>query len=373
MDVRLSPEQRQLRETAARVAERLGPGTVARIYDRERTASLEAAVAQSGWRELRGPDAEGRPFASAVAVAVVAEQLARGLADVSFLGPTLAAELRRAAAAPDAVGTETVALVPDLSALAVVGEPAVALDAFGEIDALVLVPTKGGWKLGSLPVRERGGGVDLTRPVAPVATRSARPVPGQRKTITRDDLESWTALGLATSCADLVGVMQGALDSSVEYAKGRRQYARTIGSFQAVQHMLADAAVSLEGSRSTTLHAAWAVDALEPGDALGYATAAKAYSARAGVAVCEAAIQVHGGIGNTWDCVAHLYLRRALLSSDVLGGVGPSLSRVLEHVGIVPRESTARRRVAAPRTATASRTTRSAGVGAPDRGEDGLR
>ena len=61
---------------------------------------------------------------------------------------------------------------------------------------------------------------------------------------------------------------------------------------------------------------------------------AKAYCARAARTVCETAIQVHGGIGNTWECLAHVHLRRALLSGDVLGGVGPSLDRVLAHHGI---------------------------------------
>ena len=61
---------------------------------------------------------------------------------------------------------------------------------------------------------------------------------------------------------------------------------------------------------------------------------AKAYCARAARTVCETAIQVHGGIGNTWECLAHVHLRRALLSSDVLGGVGANLDRVLAHHGI---------------------------------------
>jgi alkylation response protein AidB-like acyl-CoA dehydrogenase len=58
---------------------------------------------------------------------------------------------------------------------------------------------------------------------------------------------------------------------------------------------------------------------------------AKAYCARAARTVCETAIQVHGGIGNTWECLAHLYLRRAILSSDVLGGTDANLARVLDH------------------------------------------
>ena len=101
-----------------------------------------------------------------------------------------------------------------------------------------------------------------------------------------------------------------------------------------MQHLLADAHVAMEGSRSITLHAAWAVDALAPAEALAAAAAAKAYCARAARAVCETAIQVHGGIGNTWEHMAHVFLRRALLSTDMLGGVGPSLDRVLAHQGI---------------------------------------
>ena len=103
----------------------------------------------------------------------------------------------------------------------------------------------------------------------------------------------------------------------------RRQYGRSIGSFQAVQHLLADAHVLTEGSRSVTLHAAWAVDALPAGRRAGRRRGlAKAYCARAARTVCETAIQVHGGIGNTWECLAHVYLRRALLSSELLGGAG---------------------------------------------------
>src|SRR3546814_13965658 len=61
---------------------------------------------------------------------------------------------------------------------------------------------------------------------------------------------------------------------------------------------------------------------------------AKAYGARAARTVCETAIQVHGGIGNTWECLAHVYLRRALLASDVLGGAGARLDRPLAHYGL---------------------------------------
>jgi alkylation response protein AidB-like acyl-CoA dehydrogenase len=125
--------------------------------------------------------------------------------------------------------------------------------------------------------------------------------------------------------------MRGAITLACEYAASRRQYGVPVGSFQALQHLLADADVAMEGSRSVALHAAWAVDALAPSEAVAASAVAKAYCARAARSVCETAIQVHGGIGNTWDCLAHVYLRRALLSIDVLGGVGPNLAKVLEY------------------------------------------
>jgi alkylation response protein AidB-like acyl-CoA dehydrogenase len=179
-------------------------------------------------------------------------------------------------------------------------------------------------------------GVDLTRPVASVdAPGTVTAIDGQARQLGSDDVAAWQSLGLAMTSADLVGVMRGALDLTTDYARSRRQYGAPIGSFQAVQHLLADALVALEGSRSIALHAAWAVDALPAVEALAAASASKAYCARAARSVCETAIQVHGGIGNTWDCLAHVFLRRALLSSGVLGGVGPNLARVLaaRHIG----------------------------------------
>src|SRR3546814_16901796 len=114
--------------------------------------------------------------------------------------------------------------------------------------------------------------------------------------------------------------MRGALQLACDYAKERHQYGTAIGSFQSIQHLLADALVAMEGTRSAALHAAWAVDALPPANAVAAGAVAKAYGARAARTVFETAIQVHGGIGNTWECLAHVYLSRALPSSDVLGG-----------------------------------------------------
>jgi len=327
MDTRLSAEQVALRDSVASAVDKLGPKAVADLDDRGRVARLESAVAASGWHELRTPNDDGTPLASAVEAAIVAEELAHGLADVAFVGPTLAAELRRLAGAEPRTA-ETIVLTGDLSELAgtAAGRPSLAVDAKGATAALLLAADGFGLATVALGVDEPS--LDLTRRVASVPEGSAGPVPGEFDALTGADLARWSALGLSLCCADLVGVMRGAISLATGYARERRQYGAAIGSFQAVQHLLADAHVSMEGSRSVALHAAWAVDALGPDAALGAAAVAKAYCARAARAVCETTIQVHGGIGNTWDCLAHVYLRRALHSSEILGGVGPSLARV---------------------------------------------
>ena len=340
MDVRLSPEQLALRDAAAQVVGRLGARSVADLEDAERAAKLRAAVEASGWLELRAPSEDGRPVASGVEVAVVAEELGRGLADAAFVGPTLAAELRRAAGAASSVVAETVVLRDDLTGPArvrdgVLADPGVALDAKDAVRALVLEPVPAGSALGEVQPPDTAGGADLTRPArACPAGLAVRALEGRTRALGEDDVARWHALGLAATCGDLVGVMQGALALATDYARTRRQYGAPIGSFQAVQHLLADALVATEGSRSIALHAAWAVDALPGTHALAAASAGKAYCACAARAVCEAAVQVHGGIGNTWECLAHVYLRRALVSGEILGGVGANLDRVLAAHGV---------------------------------------
>jgi alkylation response protein AidB-like acyl-CoA dehydrogenase len=343
MDVRLSSEQQALRDSAARVVDQLGLRAVGELDDSQRAAKLDAAVAAAGWREIRTAKDDGTPWASAVEAAIVGEELGRRLADTAFLGPTLAAELRRLAGAPPSISIETIALAPGLARLASgidgrLPEGAVAIDASGARSALVLVPARDGHDvhhLAEVTLSDARILVDLTRPSVALGSPVTVTVLAENpRPLTTEDVERWTALGLAMTCADLVGTMRGVIELTREYATVRRQFGVAIGSFQAVQHMLADAFVAMEGSRSVALHAAWAVDALRPDDALAAAAVAKAYCARAARSVCETAIQVHGGIGNTWECLAHVYLRRALLSSDVLGGAGPSLARIVEHHGI---------------------------------------
>src|SRR5579872_5577004 len=167
MDVRLSPEQMALRDSAAQVVDRLGPATVAQLDEVERAVKLDAAVAAAGWRELRTPTDDGNPWASAVEVAVIAEELGRGLADTAFFGPTMAADLRRRASAPLATARETVALAQDLAGLAERDDDAdTAVDARGARSALLLVADEGGRHLGAMVLGTETTGADLTRRVA---------------------------------------------------------------------------------------------------------------------------------------------------------------------------------------------------------------
>ena len=339
MDVRLSAEQEALRDSAAQVVDRLAPQVVGQIGQAERTARLDAAVVVSGWLELRSANDDGRPLASGVEAALVAEELGRGVADTPYFGPTMALELRRLSGAPEGEGGETVAFDPALRSIVVssngVGAPGIAIDAAAAGTALLLIAEVGGYRLAQVDLVGERGGPDLTRPAVRIDPAwTVRAVEGADRPISENALAGWRALGLALSCADLVGIMRGAVRLACDYAAQRRQYGAAIGSFQAVQHLLADAFVVMEGSGSVALHAAWAADALPGGDAVAAAVMAKAYCARSARTVCETAIQVHGGIGNTWECMAHVYLRRALLSSDILGDDRDCLAQVLEHQGI---------------------------------------
>jgi len=122
----------------------------------------------------------------------------------------------------------------------------------------------------------------------------------------------------AALCAEMVGGAQKVLETSTEYAKTRHQFGKAIGIYQAVSHKLADMLVLSESGRSATYYAAWAVDADAPDRSLA-ASMAKAYVSDAYRKVAGDGIQVHGGIGFTWEHDMHLYFKRAKSSEVTLG------------------------------------------------------
>ena len=288
MDVRLTAEQQQLRDAAAKLADDLGPGSVQDLGDTERIARLDKQIQLTGWRSLRSDEA------SAVEVAIVAEEFGRGLVDALFLGPVLADDLARRVG-DDGAG----------STIAVGGR---AVDARGYRRALTL----DGTAVSAAEVGAAREAVDLTRAVAELGEKSTA-----LGDLDADAAQRWLALALATTSADLVGAARGAHTLACEYAKIREQYGKSIGSYQAVAHLLAESLALIEGSVSILRHAAWAVDELDPAEATRAGRFAKVYCARAARTVCETAIQVHGGIGNTWECLAHVFLRRVLTSTQL--------------------------------------------------------
>ena len=335
MDIRDTPEQAELRRTARRLARDLGPRIVADLDDRKRSARLAEAVRGAGWLELRHGTGDGEPLASGVEAAIIADALGEAVADVPFAGPILAADLARRAGVRARDGA-VIAFSSALIDAAVVSGPAtdapiLAVDhaARGPVAAYVLVPDGDGHHLALAETDAASDGADLTRAIRPLpAGVPVARVPGQSRRLTRDDLDAWAALGLALTSADMVGLMRGVLDVSVAYARERKQYGVAIGSFQAVQHLLAEARCLIEGAFSAALYPAWAVDRLAPGEARAAGRVAKAYCARAARTACETAVQVHGGMGNTWDCIVHVYLRRALLSSQWFGDDGEQLRQL---------------------------------------------
>jgi alkylation response protein AidB-like acyl-CoA dehydrogenase len=335
MDARDTPEQAELRRTARQLARELGPRTVVDLDDAVRRKRLAGAVRGAGWRELRDDAGDGAPLAGGVEAAIVAEALGEAVADVAFAGPVLAADLARRAgvAATDGavVGFSRGLIDAAVAAGAATTEPIYAIDCDAESPQAVYVLCRegGGHRLAQVRVDAAAEGADLTRAIRVIP--SGAPVlalPGASRVLTRADLDAWSALGLALTTADLIGVARGALDLSVAYAKERKQYGVAIGSFQAVQHLLAEARCLVEGAFSAALNASWSVDELGSGEARMAGRVAKAYAARAARTVCETAVQVHGGMGNTWDCLVHVYLRRALLSTQWFGDDGEQLRQL---------------------------------------------
>src|SRR5262245_24740701 len=122
-----------------------------------------------------------------------------------------------------------------------------------------------------------------------------------------EDLLRWGAVGAA---ATMLGAARRCLEMSVEYAKVREQFGQPIGSFQAIRHRCAEMLLEVENSHPATYYAAWALGA-DVDDAALAASVAKAYVSEAARKVCGDAIQIHGGIGFTWEYDLHLYVMRA--------------------------------------------------------------
>ncbi len=144
-------------------------------------------------------------------------------------------------------------------------------------------------------------------------------------------LEALLRRAAVCASAEMLGAARRCLDMSVEYAKVREQFGQPIGSFQAIRHRCAEMLVATENSHGAVYYAAWAL-AAGAEDAAVAASVSKAYVSEAARQVCGDAIQVHGGIGFTWEYDLHLYVKRAKALEPLFGDAEYHRELIMRHV-----------------------------------------
>jgi alkylation response protein AidB-like acyl-CoA dehydrogenase len=202
----------------------------------------------------------------------------------------------------------------------------------GAADWVIVVARDDGGLAGFLvedPAAEAVPGLDPTRALARIefAATPARRLgpPGDQTDLLRRVLDDVAVM----LCAELVGCCDAAFALATSYAKHRVQFGRPIGSFQAIKHMAADMLRDLTLARVGVHYAAWASDA-DAADRELAAAMAKSWTPEAAIRVTGDCIQIHGAVGFTWDCAAHLYYKRAKASDLMLGRQGWHRSRVTD-------------------------------------------
>jgi alkylation response protein AidB-like acyl-CoA dehydrogenase len=325
MDVSIGPDQQLVVDTASRLATALATTTTGGLPPAGDVSEAWRPLIETGFVGLHLPERVGGGAGSGVDVALVAQQLATSISTAPFLGQGVLGPGLLVAGGGD--GNElaavlagerrvTVALDASLRGLARAGSAGVAFDAAGAHAALAL-DRRGAVVAVDLQHTPAHRSVDITRVLravdVPLDAAAIGPPLGP------DSTARFDALALSVLAADLVGVMEGALDAAVSYVRDRVQFGVPVGSFQAVQHLAADAKVALEASRGSMWYAAWAVDELDAADALLAARQAKAYCSSAGRTVVETMMQMLGGIAITWEELAHVRVRRAMLDRVCFG------------------------------------------------------
>jgi alkylation response protein AidB-like acyl-CoA dehydrogenase len=299
MDFTFTPEQDELREQA-------------RAFLESNPEASWAELAELGWTGVSIAEEHGGAGLTFVEEAVLFEELGRALhhgpyfSTIALALPALPADLVAEVAAGTASWTLALGpLVPDL-------------------DSAERIAVAGGDGIYELEDAEREvfATIDSTRPLGVVRGGETARRLADSTVLTEIEARSLTALAL-----EACGVAGKALEYAIEYAATREQFGRRIGTYQAVSHPLATSYTRLELSRSLALWAAWCVSTEDPQAALA-AAAAKASAAETAVAVCEASIQVLGGIGFTWEHELHRLYKRSL----GIEGFGASGTRLRAEV-----------------------------------------
>jgi alkylation response protein AidB-like acyl-CoA dehydrogenase len=318
---------------------------------------LWQALTELGAASLHVPEELGGQGASTREVAVVLEELGRSVAPVPFLGSAVLATTALLGCEPtDAVrdlldalgGGRTIATLaislatapgsttPDAIRAGSGLSGRVRSVADARVAEVLVVPAQGaeGLELHAVSVEQPGVTVDpvtsldLTRPVADVTLDGASSIllAGPESAESALDSALWTGAGLLAS--EQLGVAEWCLATTVAYLKDRNQFGRPVGSFQALKHRLADVWQELVLARAVARNAAD-----DPGPRS--ASLAKALCSTVAVHAAEEAVQLHGGIGMTWEHPAHLYLKRAKADSIALGTAGQHRQLLAPHATVV--------------------------------------
>ncbi len=346
MEFDLSKPQRLLQQSARDLFARQCPPKRVRELMATETAyhpELWSAVADQGWLGVHLREEAGGLGLGTVELAVISEEMGRACFPGPFLGTVWAATLLSSLdTKPDdleklATGElkGAVALLepesgwnpadvqlratPTDGAFTLSGRKAFVLDA--DVADLIVVVARSpkGIVLVTVPAQAAGlkvqptPALDATRKLSDVRFENVQISEGQVLAVGQQAEEaiqrSLDVVALC-ACAEMLGGMQWILENSAEYAKTRQQFGKTIGSFQAVQHMCADMVLLTESSRSAVYYAAWALDA-SPEDARRAVSIAKAYVSDASREVANRGVQVHGGIGFTWEHDMQLFYKRS--------------------------------------------------------------
>ncbi|WBB90416.1 acyl-CoA dehydrogenase family protein [Verrucosispora sp. WMMC514] len=303
-------------------------------------------VDQTGVTGLAVPVEHGGAGAGFREVAVVLEELGRAAAPVPFLGTVVATRallacgesslLRQVAAAERDVALAVgLATAPDADPGPVTLGPGPTLSGrvLGVADTvphgLLLVPAADGLYAvdGADPAVRRTPVVslDVTRPLVDLEFTAAPARPVARGAVAATAITAALTAGAALLASEQVGVAQWCLDTTVDYVRQRHQFGRPVGSFQAVKHRLADLWVELTEARAVARYAADQLGtAPADGRAVGSEAAlaaalAQAYCGPVAVRAAETCVQLHGGLGFTWEHPAHLYLKRAKSTAIAFG------------------------------------------------------
>jgi alkylation response protein AidB-like acyl-CoA dehydrogenase len=273
---------------------------------------LWKSMVDQGWMGVDLPEDQGGLGLGFVEAAVLLEQVGRHTAPAPFLSSLLAlgalARAGRSEWVEPLLSGDAIGCVAWRGDAPVPHAPVADVAVVVRADDVVAVDLHGG------PEIRRQPAMDTTRPLGwlDLTGRDTSALGG------RDAIESLLDRGAAAYSAEMLGAAARVLEMSTEYAKERVQFDKPIGSFQAVKHRCADMLVDVEGMRSTAYYAAWCLAAGDV-DASVAASTAKVWCSDAARRVMASGLQVHGGIGFTWEHDLHLYLKRSQLDQVAFG------------------------------------------------------